>query len=89
MYTGGFYPFPDEETKWAWWSRNIWCNRYQDAPRPVYQRLLSLVKDKDYFVLTTNVDHQFQRAGFDNSAITEKQELIGLYHCFLSAFVMP
>ena len=81
MYTGGFYPFPDEETKWAWWSRHIWCNRYQDAPKPVYQQLLSLVKDKDYFVLTTNVNHQFQRAGFDKQRLFYTQGDYGLLQC--------
>ena len=65
MYTGGFYPFEDMETYWAWWSRHIYYNRYVKAPSDVYPRLLSLMKDKDYFVLTTNVDHQFQMAGFD------------------------
>ena len=65
MYTGGFYPFPDEETRWAWWARHIYFNRYIKAPKPVYNRLLKLMRDKDYFVLTTNVDHQFQLAGFD------------------------
>ena len=60
IYTGGFYPFPDEETRWAWWARHIYFNRYIDPPKPVYQKLLSLVKDKDYFAVTTNVDHQFQ-----------------------------
>ena len=69
MYSSGFYPFPDEETRWAWWARNIYFNRYIDAPKPVYQELHSLVKDKDYFVVTTNVDHQFQRAGFDKKRL--------------------
>lgn len=65
MYSGGFYPFPDAETRWAWWARHIYYNRCMDAPKPVYRELLSLVREKDYFVITTNVDHQFQRAGFD------------------------
>ena len=65
MYSGGFYPFPDEETRWAWWARHIYYNRYIDPPKDVYGKLLALVQDKDYFVITTNVDHQFQRAGFD------------------------
>ena len=65
IYSGGFYPFPDEETRWAWWARHAYFNRYITAPKPVYPLLLSLVKDKDYFVLTTNVDHQFQLAGFE------------------------
>ena len=65
MYSGGFYPYDTLEEYWAWWSRHIFYNRYADAPVPVYQVLLSLVKNKDYFVLTTNVDHQFQKAGID------------------------
>ena len=81
MYTGGFYPFPTEEERWAWWSRQIWCNRYTDAPKPVYQQLLSIVKDKDYFVLTTNVDHQFQRAGFDKKRLFYTQGDYGLLQC--------
>lgn len=57
MYSGGFYPFPDKETFWAWWARHIYYNRYIDAPKPVYNDLLKLVEGKDYFVITTNVDH--------------------------------
>ena len=79
MYSGGFYPFPDEETRWAWWARNIYFNRYIDAPKPVYQQLLSLVKAKDYFVVTTNVDHQFQRAGFDKKRLFYTQGDYGLF----------
>ena len=81
MYTGGFFPFPTEEERWAWWSRHIWYNRYTDAPKPVYQQLLSIVKDKDYFVLTTNVDHQFQRAGFDKNRLFYTQGDYGLLQC--------
>ena len=79
MYTGGFYPFPDEETRWAWWARHIYFNRYVRAPKPVYPLLLSLVKEKDYFVLTTNVDHQFQLAGFDKSRLFYTQGDYGLF----------
>ena len=79
MYSGGFYPFPDEETRWAWWARHIYFNRYIDAPKPVYQDLLSLVIDKDYFVITTNVDHQFQRAGFDKQRLFYTQGDYGLF----------
>ena len=64
IYTGGFYDYPTPEIYWAWWSRHIYYNRYIDPPKPVYKRLLELVKAKNFFVLTTNVDHQFQRAGF-------------------------
>ena len=79
MYSGGFYPFPDEETRWAWWARHIYYNRYIDAPKPVYQELFSLVKDKDYFVVTTNVDHQFQKAGFDKKRLFYTQGDYGLF----------
>jgi NAD-dependent SIR2 family protein deacetylase len=78
MYSGGFYPFPDKETYWAWWSRHIYYNRYVKAPSDVYESLLSLVQDKDYFVLTTNVDHQFQMAGFDKKRLFYTQGDYGL-----------
>ena len=81
MYSGGFYPFATLEEHWAWWSRHIFYNRYVDAPIPVYRELLALVKDKDYFVLTTNVDHQFQRAGFDKSRLFYTQGDYGLWQC--------
>ena len=64
MYSGGFYPYETLEEHWAYWSRYIYINRYMDAPNPVYNNLYSRVKEKDYFVLTTNVDHCFQKAGF-------------------------
>ena len=78
VYSGGFYPFEDRETYWAWWSRNIYYNRYVKAPSAVYPTLLSLVRDKDYFVLTTNVDHQFQLAGFDKKRLFYTQGDYGL-----------
>ncbi|MGN0292923.1 MAG: SIR2 family NAD-dependent protein deacylase [Lachnospiraceae bacterium] len=81
MYSGGFYPFDTLEEYWAWWSRHIYCNRYVDAPVPVYQELFSLVKNRDYFVLTTNVDHQFQRAGFDKKRLFYTQGDYGLWQC--------
>ena len=79
MYSGGFYPFPDAETRWAWWGRHIYYNRYIDPPKPVYRKLLALMKDKNYFVITTNVDHQFQRAGFDKSRLFYTQGDYGLF----------
>ncbi|MBE6998350.1 MAG: hypothetical protein E7427_09325 [Ruminococcaceae bacterium] len=79
MYSGGFYPFPDAETRWAWWARHIYYNRYIDAPKRVYQTLLETVRDKDYFVITTNVDHQFQRAGFDKKRLFYTQGDYGLF----------
>lgn len=79
MYSGGFYPFPDDETRWAWWARHIYFNRYIDAPKPVYRGLHKLVKDKDYFVITTNVDHQFQKAGIDKKRLFYTQGDYGLF----------
>lgn len=79
MYSGGFYPFPDKETAWAWWARNIYFNRYVEAPKPVYNDLFSIVKDKEYFVITTNVDHLFQRAGFDKKRLFYTQGDFGLF----------
>ena len=81
MYSGGFYPFPTEEERWVYWSRYIWINRYQDAPKPVYHDLLKLVRGKDYFVLTTNVDHCFQKAGFDKKRLFYTQGDYGLFQC--------
>lgn len=81
IYSGGFYPFNTLEEYWAWWSRHIYYNRYVDAPFPTYQRLLDLLKDKNYFVLTTNVDHQFQRAGFDKKRLFYTQGDYGLWQC--------
>ena len=79
IYSGGFYPFPDDETRWAWWARHIYFNRYIDPPKEVYSKLRELVKDKDYFVITTNVDHQFQRAGFDKKRLFYTQGDYGLF----------
>ena len=81
MYSGGFYPYDSLEEHWAYWSRYILLNRYQDAPKPVYKDLLTLVRDKDYFVLTTNVDHQFQKAGFDKKRLFYTQGDYGLFQC--------
>ena len=81
MYSGGFYPFPTQEEFWAYWSRYIYINRYQDAPKPVYDDLLKLVQDKDYFVITTNVDHCFQKAGFDKKRLFYTQGDYGLFQC--------
>ncbi|MGN0794225.1 MAG: SIR2 family NAD-dependent protein deacylase [Aristaeellaceae bacterium] len=81
MYSGGFYPFDTQEEYWAWWSRHILCNRYEKAPLPVYDGLLALVKAQDYFVLTTNVDHQFQLAGFDRHRLFCTQGDYGLWQC--------
>ena len=81
MYSGGFYPYSTPEEHWAYWSRYIYVNRYMDAPKPVYQELLELVKEKDYFVITTNVDHQFQKAGFDKKRLFYTQGDYGLFQC--------
>ena len=81
MYTGGFTRFSSPEEQWAYWSRMIFLNRYCDPPKPVYQNLHKLVGDKDYFVLTTNVDHCFQKAGFDKARLFYTQGDYGLWQC--------
>lgn len=81
MYSAGFYPYDTLEEYWAYWSRYIFINRYQNAPKNVYDDLYNLVKDKDYFVLTTNVDHCFQKAGFDKHRLFYTQGDYGLWQC--------
>lgn len=81
MYSGGFYPYKTPEEMWAYWSRYIYINRYMEAPKPVYDKLFELVKDKDYFVITTNVDHCFQKAGFDKERLFYTQGDYGLFQC--------
>lgn len=81
MYTGGFYPYDTLEEYWAYWSRYIYINRYMDAPKPVYENVLKIVMDKDYFVITTNVDHCFQKAGIDKSRLFYTQGDYGLFQC--------
>lgn len=81
MYSGGFYPYRTLEEFWAYWSRYIFINRYMDAPKPVYSDVLKLVDGKDYFVITTNVDHCFQKAGFDKNRLFYTQGDYGLFQC--------
>ena len=81
MYSGGFYSFETLEEYWAYWSRYIYINRYMDAPKLVYDDLLKLVRDKDYFVITTNVDHCFQKIGFDKKRLFYTQGDYGLFQC--------
>ena len=81
MYSGGFFPFEKPEEMWAYWSRFIYCNRYMDVDNGTYRKLFELVKDKNYFVITTNVDHQFQKAGFDKTRLFYTQGDYGLFQC--------
>ena len=81
MYTGGFYPYATLEEYWAWWSRQILVNRYDQSAGKPYRDLLALLKEKDYFVITTNVDHQFQLAGFDKQRLFYTQGDYGLFQC--------
>ena len=81
MYSGGFYPYETLEEYWAWWSRHIYINRYDITAGKPYMDLLNIVKAKDYFVLTTNVDHQFQLAGFDKKRLFYTQGDYGLWQC--------
>ena len=81
IYSGGFYPFSSLEEYWAWWSRHIYYNRYDLTPGKPYADLLALVRDRNHFVLTTNVDHQFQLAGFDKARLFYTQGDYGLWQC--------
>ncbi len=81
MYTGGFYPYTTLNEYWAYWSRYIYINRYVDAPKPLYHTLYNIIKNKDYFVITTNVDHCFQKAGFDKKRLFYTQGDYGLLQC--------
>ena len=81
MYSGGFYPYETLEEHWAYWSRYIYFNRYADPPKSTYADLLKIIKDKDYFVITTNVDHCFQKAGFDKKRLFYTQGDYGLFQC--------
>ena len=81
MYSGGFYPYQTPEEHWAYWSRYIFVNRYMDPPSDLYNKLYEAVKDKDYFVITTNVDHCFQKAGFDKKRLFYTQGDYGLFQC--------
>jgi NAD-dependent SIR2 family protein deacetylase len=81
MYSGGFYPFSSPQEHWAYWSRFVYVNRYMDPPSNLYGDVLALVADKDYFVLTTNVDHCFQKAGVDKHRLFYTQGDYGLFQC--------
>ena len=87
MYAGGFYPYQTQEEFWAYWSRYIYINRYQNAPKPVYEQLYELVREKDYFVVTTNVDHCFQKVGFDKRRLFYTQGDYGLFQCSVPCHV--
>ncbi len=81
MYSGSFYPYETQEESWAFWSRMVYVNRYEDKESKLYKSILELVKDKDYFVLTTNVDHWFQKTGFDKHRLFYTQGDYGLFQC--------
>lgn len=81
MYSAGFHPFDNDKEKWWYWSKYIYLNRYATGALPLYKKLFSLIKDKDYFVLTTNVDHQFQKAGFSKDRLFYTQGDYGLFQC--------
>lgn len=81
MYSGGFYPFETLEEYWGYWSRYIFINRYSGAQKDTYRKLYELVRDRDYFVITTNVDHQFQKAGFQKERLFYTQGDFGLFQC--------
>lgn len=81
LYNAGFHQFDSLEEKWAFWSRHFILDRYGDIPNATYDVLKNLVADKDYFIITTNVDHCFQRTGFDKTRLFYTQGDFGLFQC--------
>ena len=81
MYSAGFYPFPTQEDKWAYWAQHIWVNRFEPGATPLYRRLIEWARGRDYFVITTNVDAQFELAGFDPQRIFATQGDYGRIQC--------
>ena len=81
MYSAGFYPFATAEERWGFWSRYIWHNRYEDAPKDTYNKVCRLMEGKECFAITTNVDHCFQKAGWDKSRLFYTQGDYGLWQC--------
>ena len=81
MYSAGFYPFPTEEAKWGYWSKHSYINRIEPEGLPLYKKVYEMIKDKEHFVLTTNVDHQFFKAGFADEDIFATQGDYGLIQC--------
>lgn len=83
LYSSSFYEFPTEEERWARWARHIDYIRFRPQAMPLYKDLYDLVKDKNYFVITTNVDAQFRKAGFNPGKIFEVQGDYGMMQCAL------
>lgn len=81
MYSGGFYPYATPEEYWAWWSKHIMLNRYDVPAGKPYTDLLQIMNGRDYFVITTNVDHQFRLAGFGKERLFYTQGDYGLWQC--------
>ena len=73
LYSASFYDFNTQEEKWAFFAKMISLNRFNKEPLKLYQELCSLVKEKDYFIITTNVDGQFEKAGFEKEKVFETQ----------------
>ena len=81
MYSGSFYPYSNKAEFWAFMSRNIYLNRFTPMPKNTYNILYEIFKDKNYFILTTNADHLFQKAGFDKNKLYYMQGDMGLLQC--------
>ncbi|WP_404900444.1 Sir2 silent information regulator family NAD-dependent deacetylase [Priestia filamentosa] len=81
MYSSGFYPYKTQEERWAYWAKHIYVNRFEPGPTILYKDLYQLVKDRTYFVITTNVDSQFEKSGFPVDKIFEVQGNYGYLQC--------
>ena len=81
MYTAGFYPFETLEEKWGYWSKHIYINDVGAEGTRLYEKLHELVKDKQYFVITTNVDNQFTKSGFPSNKVYATQGSYNYFQC--------
>lgn len=81
MYTSSFYDFDSEEERWSYWAKHINYSFIAPPPLKTYKELYELVKNKNYFVITTNVDGQFEKSGFDKTRVFEVQGSYGKMQC--------
>ena len=73
MYSAGFYPFPTDADRWAYWAHHAWVNCLGVGATSLYRQIFTWVQSRDYFVITTNVDKQFEKAGFESTRLFETQ----------------
>ena len=73
LYSSSFYDFETEEEKWAYFAKHIYFACTGMEGTKLYKNIYEAIKDKEYFVITTNVDDQFYKSGFDKNKIFRVQ----------------